>query len=297
MGPRTPRPRARLLHRGPQRPRHVFLRAFLFPRTDPRRRRIRAHRRQHPPQFLHRAAQSQIHALPADLQRLLDRLLATIHFARHLRSLLHRRQRQRGMDPRHRRPRRHRPHPARQFPHARHPRLHRHHHRHADHVALLADSRLPSHRARLLRHHLRARPRRNHSSAPLLRIHFPPRPSRPAGHLHGLRLPPPRHRLPPRRLVRRPRHAPLRRNRTPPRPSLVRHHRRRRPHRRAAPNLRPPPQTHRPNRHRSTIIRAPTRDCHSGRRPESAFSSFAAAPPHARQPYACHPERSEGSAV
>jgi POT family proton-dependent oligopeptide transporter len=34
--------------------------------------------------------------------------------------------------------------------------------------------------------------------------------------------------LPPRRLVRRPRHAPLRRDRTPPRPFLVRHHLRRR---------------------------------------------------------------------
>ena len=105
-------------------------------------------------------------------------------------------------------------HPGGQFPDAQDSRLSRHHSGHGDHLALLADPRIPAddlgRRASLCS----SWPWAKSFSTALLRIHFAPRASGPARHLHGLCLSPYRHRLADRRLVRRIAAASLRRSRT-----------------------------------------------------------------------------------
>ncbi len=89
------------------------------------------------------------------------------------------------------------------------------------------------------------RNRRNDSGAPLLRIHFPPRASGTARHLHGLRVSAHRHRLADRGMVRRAGHAPVWRSCAPASARLVGHLRRRRPDRSIALDLRSCSQTFR----------------------------------------------------
>ena len=116
-------------------------------------------------------------------------------------------------------------------------------HRHFFHV--LARLVILANGDRRSRFHRRACDRRNHSAAAVLRVHLAPRTSRPAGHLHGLRIFADWYWLADWRLVRRHDDAPLRRSRPSSRARLVGHQRRGLCHSAAPLDLRPHHQTRR----------------------------------------------------
>src|SRR5438132_2663376 len=224
----------------------VFRRLDFLPRTQAHRRRSATQRFRNVEEFSHRSRQSKIHALSADLHRLLDCLLAAVHLASRLHSWLHQRRRRRRAYPHHRRPLRHLPHPGHQLLDSQAPRVPVRYPRDAYHFAFLADSRLSAHRPRRGPLHFRSRPRRNDPGPALLRIHLPPRASRAARHLHGLCFFAHRHRFAHRRMVRRARHAPVWRSRAPASARLVGHFRGGRSDRSIALDLRPHRQTNWP---------------------------------------------------
>src|SRR5437660_998851 len=101
----------------------VFRRLDFLPRTQAHRRRSATQRFRNVEEFSHRSRQSKIHALSADLHRLLDCLLAAVHLASRLHSWLHQRRRRRRAYPHHRRPLRHLPHPGHQLLDSQAPRV------------------------------------------------------------------------------------------------------------------------------------------------------------------------------
>src|SRR5438552_6797510 len=101
----------------------VLRRPDFFSRTEKSRRRSAAQRFRNVEKFSHRSWQSKIHALSADLHRLLDCLLAAVHLASRLHSWLHQRGRRRRAYPHHRRPLRHLPHRAHQLSHSQNARI------------------------------------------------------------------------------------------------------------------------------------------------------------------------------
>src|SRR6266567_1091758 len=228
---------------GAERLPNVFRRARVLQGTPALRRNKYREQRRDAGQFRQGAGQSQIHGIFADFFRLLDCLLAGIHFPAALRSRLHQSRNRHGShafngaaggDCAHRRYERgHKENGAFQRGDPWHSHFH----------GRVCDSGDSLQRDRRLCHAGGCRARRDNSGAALLRLHLAPRSCRTARHLHGFRIPAHWHRLAHWRMVWRPHHAPVRRSRAPASARLVGHFRRGNPDGSAALDLRPRRQT------------------------------------------------------
>src|SRR6267143_754078 len=240
---RTPANCHRVPHGGSERLSDVFRRARVLQGTPAlRRNKYREHRRDSA-QFRQGPRQSQIHGIFADFFRLLDRLLAGIHLSAALCPRLHQSRHQHGPHAFDGAARCDCAHGGHECGHKENGALQRRHSWHSHFHDRLYNSGDSLQRNRRLCHPGGCRARRDNSGAPLLRIHLPPRATRTAGHLHGLRISAHRHRLARRRMVRRPRHAPIWRSRTPAPAPLVGNFRSGYPDRSTVVDLRPRRQT------------------------------------------------------
>src|SRR6266478_3138916 len=215
LGSSSSRRRKRISRCGPQRLRHVLRGSPLLPRAQARQRRPHAQYCRNAAEFSDRFVQPQIHVVSADFYRLLGRFLAAVHLPPRLHPRLYQRRCRRRVHPRHRRRRGHLFHAVDQLPDSQHPRFPCSDSGNSRFIALLAGHRLPTNDSWRGSFHPCPRAGRHDSSPALLRVHFSSRPSRTAGNLHGLRVFADRYRLAHRRLVRRPRHAPVRRSGAP----------------------------------------------------------------------------------
>src|SRR6202030_44280 len=118
LGPRPLGRGKRFSHRGPQRFPYVLPGSALLSRTQTRRPGSAAKSREQCEKFPCRPFQPEIHPLPAHLHRLLDCLLAAVHFVARLHPHLHRSERSRRTHPDHRRRRGHLLHPRLELPHS-----------------------------------------------------------------------------------------------------------------------------------------------------------------------------------
>ena len=149
--------------------------------------------------LLDRRHQSTFHAVFADLYRLLDRLLAGVHYPAHLRSRLRESAHQYRAPAGDRAAGGDLPHSGNQYLYPKNPRVQRHHSGHIDHSAGVDHPHSVAHRHRRDPDPGGSRPWRNHAIAPLLRIHFAAGALGTAGDVHGIRLSAPGHRLADRR--------------------------------------------------------------------------------------------------